>query len=216
MKFSEFPKLADRNARTLMLAELESPLLSCMSEDEMAAMRNYTQIATTSLWVTNGDVLSGREPEKTLVFGIAKSIMTEQPSFHLASIDIDPDMTEEKHLSYAQLIVDMEVKFHQNPSSDMDTELVVKDEIVYTSRYVGDDEGNSTFAQIWAPKSRKFPLRSNLSMAFEKVGRLDSLYFQEAATPVNVNEPGESEILLEARAFGFDEAVRILAHHSYS
>lgn len=65
-----------------MLAELEDPLLARMTPAEMHAVQRYTQQATTAVWVTNWNVLRGQDPEKSLVFGLAKSIMTEQPSFH--------------------------------------------------------------------------------------------------------------------------------------
>ncbi|KAM4056688.1 KR domain-containing protein [Hirsutella rhossiliensis] len=202
MAFTDFPKSDNHKARTIMLAELEGPMLSRMSETEMAAMRDYTQMASTAVWVTNSDVLSGREPEKTLVFGISKSVMTEQPSFHLSSIDVDPDATGATLSRSAQLVVEMEEEFHQNPNN-MNTELVEKGGIVYTSRYIGDDDGNATFARSWTPPTERLPIRRNLSMSFEKIGRLDSYYFKDVLAAETAL--GETEVLIESRAFAFDK-----------
>lgn len=204
--FLEFPTAVSprKNIRSIMLAELESPLLSRMSEADMAAMQALTQLAATTVWVTNGDVLSGRDPEKCLVFGLAKSIMTEQPSFHLATVDVDSDDIERS----ARVVVDMEREFHRDPSGDMDKELVVKDGVVYISRYIADDAENLNFAKTWRPKPEGALVRDGLEMAFEKVGKLDSYYFRQAE-PVEV---AETEVLIEARAFGFDKEVRNSAY----
>ncbi|KAK6859116.1 hypothetical protein PG995_004969 [Apiospora arundinis] len=204
MRFTDYPAISSGNTRTIMLAELEAPLLSRMSEADMKAMQHYTQTASTSVWVTNSDVLTGREPEKTLVFGIAKSIMTEQPSFRLASIDIDPDATGPAQLSAAaRLVVDMEAKF-QRGVKGMDTELVEKRGIVYTSRYVGDQVGNAEYAQTFRPEPKMAPIRGDLSLSFDKIGRLGSYYFSDAEAPTG--EPiQDDEIIVESRAFGFDQ-----------
>ncbi|EQL00680.1 Beta-ketoacyl synthase [Ophiocordyceps sinensis CO18] len=199
MAFTDLPQSGIQKARTVMLAELEGPLLSRMSEAEMAAMRAYTQLASTAVWVTNGDVLAGREPEKTLVFGISKSIMTEQPSFHLASIDIDPDAAL---ASSARLVVDMEAEFRRNPH-DMNTELVEKGGVVYSSRYMADDDGNAAFARSWMPPTERLPIRGNLSMGFDRVGRLDSFHFEDVSGAETAL--GETDVLVEARAFAFDQ-----------
>lgn len=206
MRFTDYPAISSGNTRTIMLAELEAPLLSRMSEADMKAMQHYTQTASTSVWVTNSDVLTGREPEKTLVFGIAKSIMTEQPSFRLASIDIDPDATGPAQLSTAaRLVMDMEDKF-QRGVKGMDTELVEKRGIVYTSRYVGDQVGNAEYAQTFRPEPKMAPIRGDLSLSFDKIGRLGSYYFSDAEAPTG--EPlQDDEIIVESRAFGFDQTV---------
>ncbi len=189
-----------------MLAELENPFLSQMSETEMDILKQYTQTATTCVWVTNSDVLSGRDPEKTLIFGFAKSVMTEQPSFHLASIDIDPDSVGDTLERSARLVVDVEVKFHQNPQ-DMDTEFVEKSGIVYTSRYIGDDQANAEFAQAWRLMPEVGRIRSNLSLHFDKIGHLDSHYFDTSKKRTE-KQLGLKEVLIESRAFGLDSTVR--------
>ncbi|KAF6827014.1 KR domain-containing protein [Colletotrichum musicola] len=203
LPFTDYPNISSDNTRTIMLAELEAPLLSRMTEADMKAMQHYTQTASTSVWVTNCDVLVGKEPEKTLVFGIAKSIMTEQPSFRIASIDVDPDATEAIQLSAsARLVMDLEDKFHRHVEG-MDTEVVEKHGIVYTSRYIGDEVGNAEFAQTFNPEPKVAPIRENLSLAFDKIGRLGSYYFSD--TEPSTGSVGDDEIVVESRAFGFDQ-----------
>lgn len=53
----DVPVLLERDARTIILAELESPLLARMTPTEMTAVQRYTQLATTALWVTDGGII---------------------------------------------------------------------------------------------------------------------------------------------------------------
>ncbi|KAK3994454.1 hypothetical protein QBC44DRAFT_286263 [Cladorrhinum sp. PSN332] len=200
---TDFPSIGKKNARTILLAELESPLLSQMDAAEMAALQSLTQLATTTVWTINTDVLAGRNPEKALVFGLAKSVMTEQPSFHLSIVDLD-DSEDDRS---AQLLVDTETRFHQDPNGDMDKELAQKDGVVYISRYISDDEENDNFAKIWQPRAEPALVgaRSDLEVAFEKVGRLDSYFFRESESGAEgALEIGETEVRVDVRAFAFD------------
>ncbi|KAK4221929.1 hypothetical protein QBC38DRAFT_402515 [Podospora fimiseda] len=200
---TEFPSVGKKNARTVLLAELESPLLSQMTAEEMAAMRSLTQLATTTVWVKDGDVLVGGNPEKCLVYGLAKSVMTEQPSFHLAIVDLDASESDKA----AELIFDTERQFHKDPNSDMDKEIAQKDHMVYISRYISDDEENDNFTKIWQPRAEPALIegRVGLEMTFEKVGKLDSYFFKEAESDAErTGGLGETSVRVEVRAFGFD------------
>src|SRR5699024_2097089 len=114
-----------------------------------------------------------------------KSIMTEQPSFHLFSVDIDIFDGRSDYQDNAKLIVETEMAFHRDPSGERDTELVEKDGLVYISRYVTDDEENANFERHFAikPTISSIPVNdgSKYSLGFQKVGRLDSFYYKEHA-----------------------------------
>lgn len=190
-----------------MLGELEGPLMASMTPGEMHAIRRYTQLAATAIWVTNIDVLRGRDPEKSLVFGLAKSIMTEQPSFHLCSVDVDIFDGQTDYQNSAKLVVETEKAFHRDPNGELDTELVQKDGLVYISRYVTDNVENANFERHLAIKPTITSLPesdgSKYSLEFEKVGRLDSFYFREHA----LKSLGEHEVLLDIQAAPLDNLV---------
>jgi hypothetical protein len=114
MALQDVPILLERDARTIMLAELESPLLARMTGAEMAALQRYTQLARTAVWVTNGGVMQGREAEKSLIFGLAKAVMTEQPSFHVCSLDMESEESSEGAL----LVLDRTYILRKPPCGD--------------------------------------------------------------------------------------------------
>ena len=190
-----------------MLAELEGPLLARMTPDEMKAVQRYTQLATTSLWLTDGDVLQGQSPEKSLVFGLAKAVMTEQPSFHLRSLDINLASKNCECSNAVMLIVEMEIEFHRNPLADMDNELVVKDDLVYISRYVSDSTENSGFechSTIKTALSYILQGSHALTLRFEKVGETESFFFDRQ----ELKSLAEGEILLDVEAVPLSPLVR--------
>lgn len=190
-------------ARVLMLAELEGPLLSNMLENEMAAVRSLVKTAFSTLWVTNGGLLTGKQPEQSLLFGIAKSIMTEQPSFQLSSIDLDPD--EKNHTRSAKLIVEQELALRNNMSGCLATELVEKDGIVYISRYIVDDVENRSFSRLLNPCPEKLELRGGLALDFLQVGQVDSYYFKQKKSAGMPLQSGQ--VLLSSRAFSLSRMV---------
>ncbi|KAH9209066.1 hypothetical protein DL95DRAFT_467116 [Leptodontidium sp. 2 PMI_412] len=199
----DFPLVAEKGARTILLVELESPLLSRMSDSEWAAFQAYTELATTSVWVTNAGVLTGEDPEKTLVFGLAKSIMTEQPSFHLASIDIDTEAIDYERS--AKLVVETELKFHQDPTSEMDTELVEKNSVVYLSRYLTDEKESANFERNFKAKPEKNPIRDNLTLDFEKIGDIGSHFFRDNSAE-RQSGLGETEVIVHVKSYGLDKS----------
>lgn len=192
----DVPVLLERDARTIILAELESPLLARMTPTEMTAVQRYTQLATTALWVTDGGIIQGQNPEKSLVFGLAKAIMTEQPSFHLCSLDIEIESEDRRNTDSALLIVETEMKFHRNPNADVDTELVEKDGLVYISRYVGDNTENTDFERHLGSKLTMGGIPNGngaLKLQFEKVGKVESFYFDKQ----DLKPLAEGEVLID-------------------
>ncbi|GAB1196570.1 hypothetical protein APSETT444_005842 [Aspergillus pseudonomiae] len=204
MALEDIPNSLERDSRTIMLAELEDPLMARMTPAEMHAVQCYTQQAATAIWVTNGNVLRGQDPEKSLVFGLAKSIMTEQPSFHLCSVDVDIGDGKADCGNSTTLLVETEMAFHHDPNGELDTELVEKDGLVYISRYVTDDTENANFERYFAVKPTVMALArgesSYYSLQFENVGRVDSFYFKEQT----LKPLGENEVLLDVDAAPLD------------
>jgi len=207
MALEDVPKSLERDSRTIMLAELEGPLLAEMAAAEMAAIQRYTQLANTSIWVTDGGVLQGQDPRKSLIFGLAKAIMTEQPSFHLCSVDIDLCNENSDLSDSVLLLVDTEIAFHRDPNADMDTELVEKDGLVYISRYVSDYVENSNFERYLAlePTIANIPQGDDAyALRFGKVSKMESFYFDKQ----NLRPLAQDEVLVDVDATPLNPLVR--------
>lgn len=194
-------RVAGDGCRIIMLAELEDPVLSHMTQEHLDALKALSQISTTTVWVTNAGVLEGQVPEKTLVVGLVKSITIEEPAFRVATIDIDPQSSDLERS--AALIVDLEKRFYADPDTSGDLNYVEKDGVMFIARNTMDEEANRSFESYSAVIPKPAPIRDNLELAFQKVGDLSSFYFQ----PNSSTTLGPHEVSITAWDFGFDRSV---------
>ena len=196
---SQIPK----GARTIICAELEDPLLSRMTETDMKSLQNFTLLASSAVWLTAGGIMTGARPEHSLVFGLSKSIMTEQPSFALSTYDIDP--TERNFARSAKTIVDHEIRLYENPEEQLDTELVEKDGVVYISRYITDDVQNEGFQRQFDVTPLPSKWRPGLELDFTKVGQVGTFFFKEKSKAQA--EVPKGHVTLDCKAFAVDKKV---------
>jgi short-subunit dehydrogenase/SAM-dependent methyltransferase len=75
----------------IMLAELDEPLMSSMTEHRIDQLRTLLRPNLTILWVTC-DARSGN-PEHAASFGFLRTIMAEIPSLRLQVLDLEPSHT---------------------------------------------------------------------------------------------------------------------------
>jgi SAM-dependent methyltransferase len=201
---SQVESQISKGARTIMCAELEAPLLSRMTETDMTSLHKYTLLASSAVWLTAGGMMTGASPEHSLVFGLSKSIMTEQPSFALSTFDIDPG--EREYARSAEMIVEHEMQLHEHPDEQLDTELVEKDGVVHISRYITDDVQNKGFQRQFDANPLPSRWRAALELDFTKVGQIGTFFFKEKKEAQG--DVPEGHVLLEARAFAMDKKVR--------
>ena len=148
--------------------------------------------------------MTGVSPEHSLVFGLSKSIMTEQPSFALSTYDIDP--TERNYARSAETIVDHEMRLYENPDEQLDTELVEKDGIVHISRYITDDVQNEGFQRQFDVSPLPSKWKPGLELDFMKVGQVGTFFFKER-TEAQTEVP-RGYVSLECKAYAVDKKVR--------
>ena len=67
LRLAEIPKCS----KIIVTAEMEGPLLARRKSDELAAVQYLVNHASSAVWVTNGGLLDGFDPEK-YCFGVLK------------------------------------------------------------------------------------------------------------------------------------------------
>ncbi|KAI9727214.1 MAG: Type I Iterative PKS [Cirrosporium novae-zelandiae] len=200
-----------KDSRAVMLAELEGPILSRMKDEQMTTLKALIKTVSSAIWVTRGGLLTGKDPEQSLVLGMAKSIVTEQPSFRLSTIDIDPDGTD--HVRTANLILQHELAWQKDSEHSLDTALIEKNGMVYISRYITDDIENTNFRRQFKPIPEKQSFKPELSLDFLQVGRLDSFYFKQNLSSDTSLKTGQ--IIVEPQAYNLrkSEALVLKGQH---
>jgi len=201
ISMAEMPGKVQNGDRILLMAELEGALLANMTEEEMYFIKLILKTASSVIWVTRGGLLMGKKPEYSLVFGIAKSIMTEQPTVRISSVDLDPDETNETRS--AEMIVQHEVNLRGDHDRVLDTELIEANGMVYISRYCVDAIENQDFTRQLRPSPEQLRLSGNLELNFQQVGQIDSFYLKEKSS---ATDPKEHEILVAPTIYNLGRA----------
>ncbi|RAO74337.1 uncharacterized protein BHQ10_010349 [Talaromyces amestolkiae] len=162
--------------RAIVISTLEAtaPLLSEISEDDMKRVQVLTDNASKILWITNGDLLSGKQPDYTLIRGIAGPLMLEQPALKLQVFDVDGPFTNvdvtvknDRHF--------MEASFSN--SSAPEPEVAQKDGIIHALRWEPEDVFNA-----------QFDLKQKEGMTENTLGDI-------GRCELSIKEPGQMETL---------------------
>jgi hypothetical protein len=157
------------------------------------------------MWLTNGNLLYGGNPELSLVFGFANVVMIEQPSFRLATIDFDPDELNQDSARIARLVLEQETALERDRERTVDNHLIVKAGVPYMSRYVLDDLENRAFDRQARQVIEKQAFGSGLELDFRQVGDVESFYFRETKMKEGALE--DKQVLLEPMLYGLSSTV---------
>lgn len=77
-----------RGRLVIVLAEFLSPLLSRATPSEFQTIKQVVLNSRALLWVSNGDIMNGGEPEMHLVGGFARTIRYETGAVNFATLDL--------------------------------------------------------------------------------------------------------------------------------
>ena len=196
-----------KGSKIIITAEMEGPLITRMNSDELAAVQYLVKHISTAVWVTDGGLLSGFDPEKSLVSGFAKTLMNEQPSFRMSCYDIEPQETNLTRS--AAFIVDQHLRLQYENSSEIEMHLVEKNGLVYISRFLPDNVENTAFERRVNPpvEPAEFSPRPSLELDFQQVGKIDSFYYrQKRHDAASLGLQGE-DMLVEPLAYSLSASV---------
>ncbi|KAH8198332.1 hypothetical protein TruAng_007487 [Truncatella angustata] len=208
--------------RYIFILEVDSPFFLDVTPKEWGMFQSALKHSTSSLWVTGGDLLVGKEPLYAMVSGLAKGIRTENSSVRFSILDIDrvPDTSDSEIFS---LVGQLENRVADSTRLNDDSEFRYKDGVLHVSRLASDDtlsgkseataDAESTTQQLSLKDLKTTPLQ----LAIEKPGVLSTVYFKPDPEFSKILPADEVEI--EVRYAGVnnkDLAVLTGRHHSDS
>lgn len=196
---------ADMKSRQyIFLVEIEAPLFDHITEAEWHGLQTIVSNAKSLLWVTNGSLLTGKQPLFATVSGIIRGLKTEKQQLRIATLDLDLDVSTPNDPTF-DLIHELHTRISDPPKGYNDWEYRRKSGITYISRLM-PDEGTNDVAKA---KARR--LYSTTVMPFSQVkdtplqlkSDQSGYYFEQAPdfiTPVNGND-----VELEVKALSTQE-----------
>ena len=126
----------------IVLAEFLNPLLSRATPSEFETIKEVVLSSRALLWVSNGDIMNGGEPEMHLIGGLARTIRYETGAKNFATLDLafNRDRTPSLELSaskhtFASIITKIATLLLEDPNpSNTDREYAYSNGHVYIPR----------------------------------------------------------------------------------
>ncbi|PKY00277.1 polyketide synthase [Aspergillus campestris IBT 28561] len=183
------------------LTEVCKPLLSTLSENDFATLRQLTQHAAKLVWVTAAATGDVNYPDRGIAQGFLRSIRAEQAGSHIVTVAIEG---ETHTAACAQLIAKaFEATFGSIPSKEL--EYIARDGLLLTGRAVEDVAGNDILQPLLSPKLERKPWVEGdaLQLSVGTPGAPDSVRFVRDDTHETAFSANEIEI--EAKAWALSE-----------
>lgn len=173
------PQISEKTllARSIVIStiEAEQPLLNTITEQDMNLVKFITDTASTILWITNADLLSGTRPDFALVLGLSRALMLEQPSLRFAVFDVENvskelDITARNVCGALQQLIENE---------DTDFELAQKGSVVHTSRCEPEEALNTLFKfkQNEETIDMRLEATGRCELSTKQPGQMDTIHF---------------------------------------
>lgn len=161
-----------------MLGELKSPLLSTISDEDMARVKLLTDRAASLVWLTNGNTTQGSRPDYALVSGLARALVLEQPALKFYTYDVDESDLD------VQSTANRLISLLNQQGKTTDLEFVQHKGVVHVSRWIPDEGINTEFRQKQGLETTELSLRDAgpLRLSIEHVGQFDTLFFKQLDT----------------------------------
>ena len=131
-----------RGRLVIVLAEFLNPLLSQATPSEFETIKHVVLSSRALLWVSNGDIMNGGEPEMHLIGGFARTIRYETGAENFATLDLtfNPNRTPSLELraskhTVASIITKIATLLLEDPNpSNIDREYAYSNGHVYIPR----------------------------------------------------------------------------------
>lgn len=171
--------------------ELEDPILSKVTPEELNSLKALTDNATTILWITGGGTFSARRPDFSLVLGLSRSLTLEQPSLKFFIFDIDD--SEDVHSASRNALFILHQGLH-DPAPEF--EYVQHKGTLHASRFVPDESMNKSFLEKQRSEIATVPLQDagRCQLSIEEPGQFDTLRFLQSSARVEDLKPGTVEV----------------------
>ncbi|KAG9237170.1 reducing type I polyketide synthase 10 [Amylocarpus encephaloides] len=176
--------------------ELEDPILDKPTEDQVKRICAVTDKASILVWITGGSLFKSKRPSFSLVGGLARSLMLEQPSLKMYTVDLD-DLINNLNSSVGNI---MAVLRQAISSPKPEFEYYQHDGALYSSRFVPEESRNKRFRR--GQNSDTVPMAledaGHCQLSIQSAGQLDSLHFDQRPQTIAAPKPGYVEVRVQS------------------
>jgi acyl transferase domain-containing protein/NADPH:quinone reductase-like Zn-dependent oxidoreductase len=176
--------------------ELDESLLESAQPDDIECIKALTDNSSTLVWITGGAHFKAKRPSFSLISGLARSLMLEQPSLKMYTVDLDNLMSDFSSSSANIIRVLQQALFSPKP----EFEYSQYSGVMYSSRFVPEDSMNKRFrnAQNAETRSTKLLDVGHCQLSIKSAGQLDSIHFEQQILEDPTVAPGFVEVQVKA------------------
>ncbi|KAK7976515.1 glycoside hydrolase [Apiospora arundinis] len=210
---AKFVDVESNGQPVIVLAELDAPLLSGMSQGVFERVKKILLTSASTLWVTEGAYRFAEKPDRNIAQGLLRTVRSET-SKTVATLDLDPFSTLDTN-ARAQLILDavsaslappaddevdgpVDYEFAED-AGDLAVPRVVSQEDLDLQLHRETTQDAEPYLQPFEQEGRR------LELAVGTHGALDSLYWRDE--PETVLGPDEVEVRVAATGMNFKDVV---------
>ena len=207
--------ITDQDSRgrlVIVLAEFLTPLLSRATPVEFETMKHVVLNSRAILWVSNGDIMNGGEPEMHLIGGFARTIRYETGAENFATLDLafnsdqtpSLEMRANKHTIASIITRIATLLLEEHNPSNTDREYAYSNGLVYIPRIFPLQQLN----EIVKNKNHNQELKSEplyrtdrvLKLKADGRGTLQDPQFEKDITALNSMRANDIEIEVKSSA----------------
>jgi NADPH:quinone reductase-like Zn-dependent oxidoreductase/SAM-dependent methyltransferase len=185
----------------VVLAEIASPLLVSMDEQDFLALQYIISRTSNLIWVTQSSPVRENYPHFSLMTGFLRTLRLETPEKKLVGLSIESDdaRTSKELASYISKVIQASFK-----EECLELEYTVREGHISTARVVEDIELDNKIQTMLSPQLRQESIGTGPPMVLSigNPGNLDTLRFVEDAP--SETELGEDELEVEPRAWSIN------------
>ncbi|KAI3392870.1 hypothetical protein diail_5045 [Diaporthe ilicicola] len=197
-------------AKCVVAVELDEPLFSRIEEAEFQAIKKIILSAHSTLWLTRGGApIECRNPEHSMMTGLARSIRGEEPGINLVTLDLDPESSDPASFGNILHVMELQGEDHNN-----EYEFVERGGALHVSRIVPDERLSKLLSSAVQDEKASAnedgptpqPLRQDgrpLKMELAKTGDLDSFVLRDDDDGFSAPLGGD-QVEIDVRAVGLD------------
>jgi acyl transferase domain-containing protein/NADPH:quinone reductase-like Zn-dependent oxidoreductase len=188
----------------LVITELESPLLSTLTQSQFLSLQTTLTTARGVLWVVRGAYANSKSPDSNMITGLSRSICSET-LLRFATLDLDgEDILNQDDTAKAILKV-FEATFETSTSPLTELEFMERKGAFLTPRIINDAAMNEyvhkqTKTSMLEPTAFDDEERP-LEIAISTHGKLDSIHFMDQS---RAEELPSDEIEIKVKAIGLN------------
>ena len=196
------------------MVEIEELCLSRMEPEDFEAFKSLVLRSKYLLWMTMGDVMTGKRPEMSMASGFARTMRRETDSTNFATLDLDSISQLDQSSTYNRIADAVETVAHllceEGAGPSFEREFAYHDGHLYVPRISPLEDLNKWMNEPdenLRPETVCFDqIDCPIQLAWRDEGDVEGLYFKE--DPATLDRIGDDQVQIDVKASGINTADR--------